>query len=94
MEELPNHGHTDPCDLRQVARLEQLWEARGSRLPLRGLVRLWIGIGALWNLNGPRRSPTGRGPRAVSPGSAQRSVFGELLLAPSPVSGQSTSGVQ
>ena len=32
-----------------------------------GVIRLWIGIGSLGNLDGPRRrSPTGRGPRAVS----------------------------
>ena len=56
-----------PCDLRQVVRLERLWETRGSRLPLRGVIRLWIAIGSLWNLDRPRqRSPTGRGPRAVS----------------------------
>jgi hypothetical protein len=34
---------------------------------LRRVFRLWIGIGSLWNLDGSRRrSPTGRGPRAVS----------------------------
>ena len=54
-------------NLRPVVRPERLWETRGSRLPLRGVIRLWIGIGSLWNLDGPRRrSPTGRGPRAVS----------------------------
>ena len=47
--------------------VEQLWETRGSRLPLRGVIGLWIGSGSLWNLDRPRqRSPTGRGPRAVS----------------------------
>ena len=51
----------------QAVRLERLWETRGSRLPLRGVIRLWIAIGSLWNLDRPRqRSPTGRGPRAVS----------------------------
>ena len=47
--------------------VEQLWGTRGSRLPLRGVIRLWIAIGSLWNLDRPRqRSPTGRGSRAVS----------------------------
>jgi hypothetical protein len=40
---------------------ERLWETRGSRLPLRGVIRLRIGLGSLWNLDGPwRRRPTGR----------------------------------
>jgi hypothetical protein len=39
---------------------EQLWETRGSRLPLPGVFRLWIGIGSLGNLDGPRRRPAGR----------------------------------
>src|SRR5882724_10851872 len=46
--------------------VEQLWETRGSRLPLRGVIGLWIAIGSLWNLDRPRqRSPTGRGSRAA-----------------------------
>jgi hypothetical protein len=56
----------DHVTLRQVVHPEQLWETRGPSLPLRGVMRLWIGIGSLWNLDGSRRrSPTGRGPRAV-----------------------------
>src|SRR5450631_62353 len=40
---------------------ERLRETRGSRLPLRRVLRLWIGIGSLWNLGGPRRRrPAGR----------------------------------
>jgi len=39
---------------------------RGSRLPLGGVLRLWIGIGSLWNLDGARRIPAGRGRRVVS----------------------------
>jgi hypothetical protein len=49
-------------NLRPVVRPERLWETRGSRLPLRRVFRLWIGIGSFWNMDGPRRrSPTGRG---------------------------------
>jgi hypothetical protein len=59
----------DHVNLRQVVHPERLWESRGSRLPLRGVIRLWIAIGSLQNLDGPRRrSPTGRGLRAVSAG--------------------------
>jgi hypothetical protein len=37
-----------------------LWETHGSRLPLRGVIRSWIGIGSLGNLDGTRRrSPSG-----------------------------------
>ena len=32
---------------------EQLWETRGSSLPLHGVIGLWIGIGSLWNLDRP-----------------------------------------
>jgi hypothetical protein len=57
----------DYVNLRQVGRPKRLWETRGSRLPLRGVIRLWIGIGSVRNLDGPRRrGPSGRGPRAVS----------------------------
>jgi hypothetical protein len=57
----------DYVNLRQVGRPKRLWETRGSRLPLRGVIRLSIGIGSVRNLDGPRRrGPTGRGPRAVS----------------------------
>lgn len=57
----------DHVNLRQVVRPRGLWETRSSRLPLRGVIRLWIGIGCPWNLDGPwRRRPTGRGRGAVS----------------------------
>jgi hypothetical protein len=56
----------DHVNLRHVVRPEQLWETCGSRLPLRGAIRLWIGIDSLWNLHGSRRIPAGRGRRAVS----------------------------
>jgi hypothetical protein len=36
----------------QVVCPERLRETRGSRLPLRGVIRLWIGIGSLGNLDG------------------------------------------
>jgi hypothetical protein len=62
-----SHGPMDHWNLRQVVCFERLWETRGSRLPLRGVIRLRIGIGSLWNLDGPRRRhPTARGRRAVS----------------------------
>jgi hypothetical protein len=64
-----SHVFIDHVNLRQVVCAERLWETRGSRLPLRGVIGLWIGVGSLWNLDGPRRSPTGRGRRAVSAGS-------------------------
>ena len=45
-----------------ASRSDRLRETRGPRLPLRRVFRLWIGIGSLWNLDGPRRSsPPGRG---------------------------------
>src|SRR5450755_5067627 len=57
----------DHVNLRQVVRPERLWETRGSRLPLRGVIRLRIGIGSLWNLELTWWcSPTGRGRRAVN----------------------------
>jgi orotate phosphoribosyltransferase-like protein len=37
-----------------------LWETRGSRLPLRGVIRLGIGIGSLWNLDGLLREYANR----------------------------------
>ena len=40
-------------NLRQVVGPEQLWETRGSSLPLHGVIGLWIGIGSLWNLDRP-----------------------------------------
>jgi hypothetical protein len=62
-----SHGLVDHGNLRQVVRPERLWKTRGSGLPVRGMIRLWIGIGCPWNLDRPRRrSPTGRGRRAVS----------------------------
>ena len=36
----------DRVNLRQVVRPERLWETGGSRLPLRGVIRLWIGTGS------------------------------------------------
>src|SRR6185369_2096230 len=48
-----------------------LWETRGSRLPLRRVFRLWIGIGSLGNLDGPRRRrPTGCGRQIFTAGIA------------------------
>jgi len=42
----------DYVNLRQVGRPKRLWETRGSRLPLRGGVRLWIDIGSVRSLMG------------------------------------------
>ncbi len=55
----------DHVNLRQVVRLERLPETRGSRLPLRRVFRLWIGIGSLWNLDGLRLQSNGS-PRLAS----------------------------
>jgi hypothetical protein len=61
-------------NLRQVVRPERLWEARGSRLPLRGVIRLRIGIGSLGNLDGPRRRrPAGRNRQICIAGIADHS---------------------
>jgi hypothetical protein len=62
----PGQAFIDHVNLRQVVRPERLWETRGSRLPLRGVIRLWISVGSLLEHRPRRRSPTGRGPRAVS----------------------------
>jgi hypothetical protein len=63
----PGQAFIDHVNLRQVVRPERLWETRGSGLPLRGVIGLWIAIGSLLNLDRPRRrGPSGRGPRAVS----------------------------
>jgi hypothetical protein len=62
----PGQAFMDYVALWQVVCPEQLRETRGFRLPLRGVIRLWIGIGSLLNLDGPwRRNPTGRGRRTV-----------------------------
>ena len=50
----------DHVNLRQVVRPGRLWETRGSRLPLRGVIRLWIGIGSLGHLDGPRYDAASR----------------------------------
>src|SRR5882672_4992642 len=42
----------DYVNLRQVGRPKRLWETRGSRLPLRGVIRLWIDIGSVRSLMG------------------------------------------
>jgi hypothetical protein len=47
-------------NLRQVVRPERLLETRGSRLPLRGVIRLRIGIGSLWGLDGLLREYANR----------------------------------
>lgn len=47
-----SHGPMGRGNLRQVAGPERLWETHGAGLPLRGVIRLWIGLGSLWNLNG------------------------------------------
>ena len=63
----PGQAFIDHVNLRQVVRPDLLWETRGSRLPLRGVIGLWIDTSSLRNLDRPRqRTPTGRGPRAVS----------------------------
>jgi hypothetical protein len=38
----PGQAFMDHVNLWQVVRLERLWETRGSRLPLRGVIGLWI----------------------------------------------------
>jgi hypothetical protein len=68
-------GLYGPCESAAGSTPERLWETHGFRLPLRGVIRLWIGLGSLWNLDGPRRRrPAGRGRRAVS---AEVSLIGK-----------------
>jgi hypothetical protein len=56
----------DDGDLRQVVRPERYGKPAVFRIPLWGVIRLRIGFGCPWNLDRPRRrSPTGRGRRAV-----------------------------
>jgi hypothetical protein len=43
----PGQAFMDHVNLQQVVRPEQLWETGGSRLPLRGVIRLGIGLGSL-----------------------------------------------
>ena len=66
-------------NLRQVVRPERLWETRGSRLPLRSVFRLWIGIGTLWNLDRPLAAQSTSG-ALIGGVNIPKQAFGNLCV--------------